>query len=237
MNKNRQPKVSIVSSSKPKDVAKAIELIGGFNVHKHEKVLVKPNLSFPFEVTGATNTKAETVEEVLKALLDKGAKPIIGEGTAFPYSSETAFKSSGMIGLAKKYGVSLIDLNKNEVEVIELKNPLILKEVYLARTAVECTTIISVAKLKCHFYPIVTLGLKNMMGVLPGIYKHQMHHEFKPSYSFGKAISQYCRDLFSMEKDRERLNRAVVDLCSVTSPTYTLLDGTTALEGGRSNFW
>jgi uncharacterized protein (DUF362 family) len=236
MNKKSKPRVSIVSSSKPGDAGKAIELIGGFKVRGGEKVLVKPNLSFPFEVTGATNTKAETVEEVVKALLREGAKPIIGEGAAYPYSSKIAFKSSGMIRLAKKYGVPLVNLNKDKIEIIKLKNPLILKEVHLARTVVECTTIISVAKLKCHFYPIVTLGLKNMVGVLPGIYKHQLHHKFKPGYSWGKAISQYFEDLFSMRRDRERLNRAVVDLCTIAAPTYTLVDGTTALEGAGPTF-
>jgi len=102
--------------------------------------------------------------------------------------------------------VKLVDLNKDEFVEVYPPNPLSLKRVKVAKTALE-STIISVPKLKPHRMATVTLSLKNMMGALAS--KGSMH--------------------------RGSLSENIVDLASVLKPSVSVIDGIIAGEGHESS--
>jgi uncharacterized protein (DUF362 family) len=89
---------------------------------------------------------------------------IIGEGCGF---SDTfrAYKVAGVDEVAKRWGVDLIDLNKDQLVMVTPTNPLSLNKVKISKTALN-STIVSVPKLKLHGSAGVTLSIKNMMGVM-----------------------------------------------------------------------
>jgi len=96
---------------------------------------------------------------------------VIGEGSGLA-GTFRAFQVAGVDAVAERWGVGLVDLNRDEFIEVELRDPLALKQVRAAKTALE-RAIISVPKLKPHSLARVTLSLKNMMGFSP---KGAMHN-------------------------------------------------------------
>jgi len=115
------------------------------------------------------------------------------------------FKWAGVDTVAEKWNVKLLDLNKDEFVEVSPSNPLALKEVKIAKTALE-STIISVPKLKLHRLASVTLSLKNMMGAVT------------PKGSIHNHLSQ-----------------KIVDLASIIKPRIAVIDGIIAGEGHEAS--
>jgi uncharacterized protein (DUF362 family) len=169
-------------------------------------ILIKPNyITAQHPSTGVT-TDARVVEGVVKFLKDHGKDNIfIGEGSGWADTLE-AFKVAGINKISEKWKVKLIDLNKNFFVEVYPPNPLTLKRVKIAKTALE-SMIISVPKLKLHRLTTVTLGIKNMMGALAT--KGSMHNG--------------------------RLHANIADLASVLKPSLTVIDGIIAGEGHETS--
>jgi uncharacterized protein (DUF362 family) len=198
-------RVAIFKGSNPVEVAvEALEAIEDDLKHlitSKRPLLVKPNyITADHPLTGVT-TDARVVEGVVKFFRERGVDDIvIGEGSGFADTIQ-AFKMAGVDEVAKRWGVKLVDLNRDEFVEVSPPNPLALKRVRVAKTAVE-RAIISVPKLKVHRLATVTLGLKNMMGAL----------ESKGSFHNG------------------RLHENIADLASVLRPSLTVIDGIVAGE-------
>lgn len=164
-------------------------------------VLVKPNyITADHPSTGIT-TDARVVEGVVKFLKERGVEDVvIGEGSGFADTLE-AFRVAGVDRVAERWGVGLVDLNRDEFVEVRPPSPLALRRVRVARTAVE-RAVVSVPKLKVHRLATVTLGLKNVMGALAS--KGRMHNG--------------------------RLHENIADLASVLRPSLTVIDGVVAGE-------
>jgi len=169
-------------------------------------VLIKPNyLNSRHPSTGIT-TDSRVIEGVVKFLKERKIEDIaIGEGSGFADTFE-AFKVAGVDAVAQRWDVRLVDLNKDEFVEVSPPDPLSLRRVMVAKTALE-STIVSVPKLKPHRQAGVTLSLKNMMGALAS--KGTMH--------------------------MGSLSRNIVDLASVLKPSLSVVDGIIAGEGHESS--
>ena len=169
-------------------------------------ILVKPNyITADHPSTGIT-TDSRVIEGVVKFLKEHGKDNIvIGEGSGWA-DTFTAFRVAGVDKVAERWNVQLIDLNSDVFVEVHPPNPLALKKVKVAKTALE-STIISVPKLKPHRLATVTLGIKNMMGALAS--KGSMHNG--------------------------RLNENIADLASVLKPSLTVIDGIIAGEGHETS--
>jgi uncharacterized protein (DUF362 family) len=172
----------------------------------NKPVLIKPNyINSKHSSTGIT-TDSRVIEGIVRFLKRGGIKAIvIGEGSGFADTFE-AFKVAGVGKVAQRWGVTLVDLNKDEFVEVAPPNPLSLKKVRVAKTALE-SSIISVPKLKLHRIATVTLSLKNMMGALA-------------SKGFMHAGS---------------LSEKIVDLASVLRPSISVVDGIIAGEGHETS--
>jgi len=166
-------------------------------------VLIKPNyINSRHPSTGIT-TDSRVIEGIVKFLKKRKIKEIvIGEGSGWGDTFQ-AFKVAGVDAVAERWNVKLIDLNKDKFVEVHPPNPLSLKKVRVAKTALK-STIISVPKLKPHREAVVTLSLKNMMGALAS--KGIMH--------MGLSLS-----------------KNIVDLASVLKPSIAVIDGIIASEG------
>ncbi|MEM3770019.1 MAG: DUF362 domain-containing protein [Candidatus Bathyarchaeia archaeon] len=169
-------------------------------------ILIKPNyITAQHPSTGIT-TDGRVVEGVVKFLKEHDKDDIvIGEGSGWADTFE-AFKVAELDKVSEKWKVKLVDLNKDIFVEVYPSNPLALRKVKVAKTALE-SVIISVPKLKLHRLATVTLGIKNMMGALAS--KGSMHNG--------------------------RLHANIVDLTSVLKPSLTVIDGIIAGEGHETS--
>lgn len=203
-------RVAIVRGTNPiETTVKSLVMIGAdvdgiLSVKK--PVLIKPNyINSQHPSTGIT-TDARVVEGVVKFLRERKVEEIIiGEGSGW-VDTVHAFKVAGIDAVAKRWGVKLVDLNKDEFVEVNPPNPLSLKQVRVAKTSLE-SIIISVPKLKVHGSATVTLSLKNMMGALAS--KGIMHNG--------------------------QLSRNIADLASVLKPSIAVIDGIIAGEGHETS--
>ena len=211
-----KPIVSIVKAGENVVLAvrKAVSLAGGLDgiVNSESKVLIKPNIASRDKSGCGKITDARVTQAITKMVLEKRPKSvIIGEGSAvgydFPDLQDTmkALEESGTREVAAKLGVPLVDLNTDRHREVEVPNPLVMKSVKIAQTALESDVIISVPVMKTHIRSAVTLSVKNMKGVMPGAEKKKTH--------------------------RLGLELAIADLNSIVRPHFAVVDGLMGMEG------
>jgi uncharacterized protein (DUF362 family) len=169
------------------------------------RVLVKVNfITDKTWETGAT-TDPIVVEAILMKLKDLPVEVKVVESDATITNADKAFEKTGMKEVCDRYGVEFINLRYAEDRVkIAIPNGEVLKSITVPRIVTE-SAIISAAKLKTHTATGVTLGMKNMFGLLPDKFKAKYH---------SKGIS-----------------RVVVDINSVIKPALTVIDGFVGMEG------
>jgi uncharacterized protein (DUF362 family) len=173
-----------------------------------KQILIKPNyINSRHPSTGIT-TDSRVIEGVVKFLRTgkTASDVIIGEGSGFADTFQ-AFKIAGVDAVADRWGVKLVDLNRDEFVEVHVPDALSLKRIRVAKTALE-SAIVSVPKLKPHRIATVTLSLKNMMGALAS--KGSMHR--------GTSLSEN-----------------IADLASVLKPRLAVIDGIIAGEGHETS--
>ena len=214
------PKVSIVKGPKEPDaeavlgmVRRAIDLVGGIDsvVAKGDTVALKPNV-----VTGKLSGRGVTtdpriIEALLKLAFEGGAgEVLIVEGSGYGTPTSEALELSGMIEVAERNGASVIDVDEDEVMEVEVPDPLILDEIPVSRSFYEADVRVNVPVMKTHDQMLMTLGMKNMKGVIQ-----------KPSKRLFHRIG---------------LAKAIVDLNRAVPLDLTVVDAIHAMEGLGPSF-
>jgi uncharacterized protein (DUF362 family) len=136
-----------------------------------KRVVIKPNM-VDVSPDRPVHTDPQLIEALVLHLGDLGAREIIlAEGTSHNRDSESLFRRSGYEALAKRRGARIVDLNYDDISPVKSVNPraTLLKELYLPRTILSADVIISVPKMKTHKLAGITLSMKNMFGILPGM--------------------------------------------------------------------
>jgi uncharacterized protein (DUF362 family) len=169
------------------------------------KVLIKVNfITDKMWDTGAT-TDPIVVEAIIKKLEDLPVKVYVVESDATITNADKAFEATGMKDMCRRNGVEWLNLRHVEDRVtLQVPNGEVLKSITVPRLVTE-SAVISAAKLKTHANTTVTLGMKNMFGLLPDKFKGKYHM---------KGISN-----------------VVVDINTVLKPVFTVIDGFVGMEG------
>ncbi|MCL6446605.1 MAG: DUF362 domain-containing protein [Armatimonadetes bacterium] len=165
---------AVVSLVKFKDpyhsLREAIELCSGLSgLRKDDKILIKPNIVawdfvLPFPPFGVVTTSA-VMFALVQILAEEGFRHItIGEASRpVPKTQGRAiYKALGYEKLKEKYGVELVDFNEEKFEPVDFGG----FQLSIARKALEADKIINVPVLKTHNQCKVSLGIKNLKGVL-----------------------------------------------------------------------
>jgi uncharacterized protein (DUF362 family) len=187
-------------------VFKALDLIDYKSaLAGYDTVLIKVNfITDKTWDTGAT-TDPIVVEAIIKKLEDLHVKIYVVESDATITNADKAFEATGMKDMCSRNGVEWLNLRyvKDTVK-LEVPNGKALKSITVPRLVTE-SAVISTAKLKTHVNTTVTLGMKNMFGLLPDKFKGKYHM---------KGISN-----------------VVVDINTVLKPAFTVIDGFVGMEG------
>ncbi len=178
---------------------------------KSKKVVIKPNL-VEYSSERPINTDVRLVEALIQFFQELGAREvIIAEGSGHRRDTEAVWKKVGYFDLINKFNVRLIDLNYDNLHVIKTvsyKDSLI-KELFLPETILSSDLIISVPKMKTHHWAGVTLSLKNLIGIVPGI-----------KYGWPKNIIHW-----------NGIEKSIVELNATIPSHYTVVDGIIGMEG------
>lgn len=217
----KKPLVSIVRYERPLESArKAIELCGGFNhIPAGAKVFIKPNICFwhkggLFPKWGVITT-SRIVEDVIILLKEIGIYDIaIGEGMVLTHHQDTAtpadaFDKLGYNILAEKYGIKVLNVHEREFKKVELGAGIKLN---FNADILNSDFVVNIPVLKTHMQTVVSLGIKNMKGMIDIASRKKCHSA-------------------DAEKD---LNYMVARLANKIPLSVTILDGIYTNEIGPS---
>lgn len=212
-------KVALVRYAKKFDsVRRAVEMSGSFRgLPSGGRVFIKPNVVFwtktvAFPKWGVVTT-SRVVEDTVLLLKEQGIENIIiGEGivTFDPQDRETpahAFETLGYATLQKRYGVKCINVHARPFERVALGDGV---DLDFNRDFLESDYLVDLPVLKTHAQTVVSLGIKNLKGLLNIRSRKRCHSP-------------------DQEKD---LNYMVSRLHRVLPPCFTLIDGIYSNERG-----
>ncbi|MCW4031418.1 MAG: DUF362 domain-containing protein [Candidatus Bathyarchaeota archaeon] len=201
------PIVAVVKGKRGHEpVFKALDLIEYKNaLVGYDKVLIKVNfITAKTWDTGAT-TDPIVVEAIIKKLEVLPVKVYVVESDATITNADRAFEVTGMKDMCDRNHVEWLNLRhiKDKVK-LAVPNGKALKSISVPRLVTE-SAVISAAKLKTHSDTGVTLGMKNMFGLLPDKFKGKYH--------------------------LKGINKVIVDINAVLKPAITVIDGFVGMEG------
>lgn len=213
--------VSVVRYEAPGvSVRRAIELIGGLEGLKPtDKVYIKPNVVYWNRFVNwpkwGVLTTSRVVEDVVTLLAELGVRDItIGEGivTETPKDKQTpahAFEHLGYNKLKQRYGVRVLNIFEEPFVKVDVGQGI---ELEYNQQAMESDFLINLPVLKTHSQTIVSLGTKNLKGLISANSRKLCHNE-------------------SLVRD---LDFHVARLADKVPPGLTLIDGLYTLERGPS---
>lgn len=175
-----------------------------------KSVLLKPNLVD--YIPGAhINTHPVLVAAAAKCFKHLGARSVVvGEGPGHHRDTFLVLYTSGLLEQLSKVQVPFIDLNRDDVSKVKLRADYSgLHEIWLPRTVLASDFIVSMPKIKAHHWSGVTLSMKNMFGVVPGV-----------KYGWPKNILHW-----------KGIERCIVDICATVPIHFVIADGIVAMEG------
>ncbi|MBA2543141.1 MAG: DUF362 domain-containing protein [Deltaproteobacteria bacterium] len=195
-------------------VLAAIERAGGLGfVRRRDRVLLKVNTNsgdpFPY------STSPTTVRTIARALIAAGAHVTVGD-RSFWGDDDTAgnLEANGIAGATRDTGAKLVVFD-DSIDWIEIDPKLVphwKPPFRLPRIAVEADHLINLACLKTHFISGVTLGLKNLLGLV------NARDRARP----GNLRSH----------DAQLIHHQIADVHRAIAPRLTVIDGYRALIAG-----
>jgi uncharacterized protein (DUF362 family) len=168
--RQQQPVVVVAEKDKPAElVRKAIKALGGMGrfVKKGNRVLIKPNIAFARPPEGAANTNPEVVAELVQLCFEAGAKEVI----VLDYTLDPAritYEMSGIAKAAEAKGARVVYVSPRDFVPIEVPKGKILSayDVRVLKQVLDADVFINVPIAKTHGSARLTLGMKNLMGII-----------------------------------------------------------------------
>ncbi len=192
----------------------SIGLIGGIQayVKKGSRVLLKPNLLFGKGPEKAVTTHPSIVKGMIQIVREAGGIPSIGDSPSVGSLAWTAEKA-GIKAVAENMKCPLVEFNR---PVLPPKGRgRTFKQVEVDQAVLEADVIINLPKLKTHSLTLLTLGIKNLFGCIPGPKKPLWH--------------------LKAGEDQKTFAKILVDIYQVIRPSLTVLDGIVGMEGNGPN--
>jgi len=166
----QQPVVVVAERDKPAElVRKAIKALGGMGkfVKKGNRVLIKPNIAFARPPEGAATTNPEVVAELVRLCFEAGAKEVI----VLDYTLDPAritYEMSGIAKAAQAQGARVVYVGRQDFVPVEVPKGKILSayDVRVLKQVLDADVFINVPIAKTHGSARLTLGMKNLMGII-----------------------------------------------------------------------
>ncbi len=173
-------------------------------------VVLKPNL-VDYIPGNAINTHPLLVLAAAESFRRLGAKSVIvAEGPGHQRDTQLVLSQSGYEQSLRDEKIRFADLNRDELIRTPLRASYTgLKDLWLPRTVLEADFLVSMPKIKAHHWSGVTLSMKNMFGVVPGM-----------RYGWPKNILHW-----------KGIQESILDLCATVPIHFVIAGGIVAMEG------
>lgn len=178
---------------------------------KGKKILLKPNLVEIRVGSEHVNTHPLVVRGTAEAFLGLGAaRVLVGEGPGHCRDTLYVLEGSGLGEALFEDRIPFIDLNNDALTAQSNKARLTrLSTLTLPATLRQVDWVVSVAKMKTHHWAGVTLSMKNLFGVMPGI-----------AYGWPKNVLH-----------QEGIDNSIIDINATLQPHFAIVDGIVGMEG------
>ena len=135
-------------------------------IKKNQNVVIKPNIGWDAVPEKAANTNPELMGRLVKLCLEAGAKDVyVFDNTCDNWSK--CYKSSGIERAVKDAGGKIAPGNsESNYHEVEIKNGKRMKTAKVHELILESPVFINVPILKNHGSTQLSIGMKNMMGVV-----------------------------------------------------------------------
>jgi len=218
--KDHMSKKSVVSLVKKQDtiydaVKAAVGHLGGMGkfVKKGDKVILKPNLAYPYPPPATTDPRV--VNAVIRLCFQAGAATV-GVGDSSSYSCKNIigtgkWDNKGLMdawGMQQAVEGTKADIRDFDFEpwtMMDIPGSVVLKKAEIASAMLDSDVVINLPALKMHFETLVTLGVKNYHGILPDHYKIQFH--------------------------KDDINQKLIDLHKAVKTDLVIMDGLIGMQG------
>jgi len=176
------------------------------------RVLLKPNLLYGKPPEKAVTTHPSVVRGMIQIVREAGGVPFIGDSPSVGSLTRTAEKA-GIKAVADKMKCPLVEFNR---PVLPLKGGgRTFRQLEVDQTVLEADVIINLPKFKTHSLTLLTLGVKNLFGCIPGPKKALWH--------------------LKAGDDRKIFAQILFDIYQVIQPSLSILDGIVGMEGNGPN--
>ena len=196
-------------------VRKAIDLIGGISsfVRPGDRVVVKPNLAYPYPPPATTDPSV--VEAVARLCVEAGAREVmVGDSSSYScknilgygrWSNMDVIRSTGMDKAAERAGAKIVDFDSAKWATVTIPGGVILRRTEIASPMLEADVVINVPAMKTHLETLATLAIKNYHGIIPDRWKIQFH--------------------------KDEISQKIVDIHKAVKTHLVVMDGLLGMEG------
>ncbi|MFW5699861.1 MAG: DUF362 domain-containing protein [Bacteroidota bacterium] len=166
---------------------KAIESVGGMSkfVKAGQTVVVKPNIGWDATPERAANTNPDLVKSIVEHCVSAGAKDVyVFDNTCNEWTK--CYKNSGIEAAVKEAGGKIVTGNtESHYREVTIPGAKVLKTAKVHRLIIDTDVFINVPVLKNHGGAILTMALKNMMGVV-------WDRRFWHANDLNQCIADFC---------------------------------------------
>ncbi|MDO8683168.1 MAG: DUF362 domain-containing protein [Armatimonadota bacterium] len=184
-------------------VAAAVAALGGMEtfVKQGNRVVIKPNAAWARTPENAATTNPKVVAAIVELCKKAGASEILVVEHAIDKPAEMVFNITGIRPACEAAGAKVISAgNQSMYRRVAIENCKILTEEQVIKHVLDADVFINVPVGKCHSDTKVSLGMKNLMGV---IWSRQPWHS---SDSVHQCIAEFCTavrpDLIILDANR-----------------------------------
>jgi uncharacterized protein (DUF362 family) len=168
-----------VENGEPQSLLRtALKEIGGLQrfISKGDIVVIKPNIGWDRAPQYAADTNPELVKALVEECFYVGAKTVkVFDRTC--NNPQRCYRNSQIEIAALRAGAEVTQIRDNKFINITIKSGKILKEWPVYKDYLEADKVINVPIVKHHGLDRVTLGLKNLMGIMGGN-RGSLHNDF-----------------------------------------------------------
>ena len=176
----------------------------------NKRILLKPNL-VEYERDNVINTHPAVIGATIEAFRRLGAKEVIvGEGPGHRRDTDGLIIASGLFPYLKETKTPFVDLNLDNIRRLPLQSRFMnIESLYFAESVLNADLLVSMPKLKTHHWAGMTLAMKNLFGIVPGV-----------KYGWPKNFLHW-----------HGINESIIDINSTIRPHFVIVDGIVGMEG------
>jgi len=176
-----------------------------------KRVLLKPNLVEPLSGFSHINTHPLFIRATVESFLHLGArKVVVAEGAGHLRDALLVLEESGLAEVLYEDRIPFYDLNTGPVVNVKNSGRISkLSELIVPREVLRADLIVSLAKMKTHHWAGVTLSMKNMFGIMPGIV-----------YGWPKNVLHWAG-----------IHESIFDINATVRPHLAIVDGIVGMQG------